>query len=306
MRIDLDLGDVEAFVAVAERASFHLAAQDLALSPSAVSRRVARLEERLGVRLLERTSRRVALTPAGRAFLARGRELLQSASEAVLAVGEENRRGGLVTLAAVFSSTRHLVPEALARFRTRHPQVRVRLEDLYADEVVEAVLSGRADLGITFVGPDEAEVLFEPLFEEPFVVALPRGHPLAAREVLRWRDLAGEPLVAVWKGSGNRVLLDAALARGGLSLGWAIQVRHSNTALSLVEAGLGIAVVPRSTLPPRAGPLVWRPLVEPRVRRTLGIVRVRGRPLTALAEALRRCFHELAAAGGAPPGPIND
>src|SRR5690606_16148300 len=114
--------------------------------------------------------------------------------------------------------------------------------------------------------------LFDRIAEDPFVLAARRDHPLAERQEVGWTDLAPYRLITVHRSSGNRTMLDAALARANIELRWSYEVTHLSTSLGLVEAGLGISVLPRTATPGPDHPIiVTRPLGAPRISRTIGI-----------------------------------
>src|SRR5689334_23602015 len=205
MRINYDIHDLQAFVAVAERASFRQAAGDLFLSQSALSRRIEKLEEGLGVKLFERTTRRVQLTNVGQTFLVNVRTALDGLEDAVLGVADlAAHRTGSVTLATVPSAVWHFLPEVLSRFSARFPRIRVRIHDESAQDVLNLVLSGEADFGIDFTGAENPEIVFAPIYVERYVLAMRRDHRLARRKSLRWKETEGERYVSVAKSSGNR------------------------------------------------------------------------------------------------------
>jgi DNA-binding transcriptional LysR family regulator len=287
-RINFDLQELQAFVAVAERSSFRAAAEDLHLSQPALSRRVDKLEHTLGARLLDRTTRHVALTNVGRVFLERSRAALDELESAMLGVGDAAARlSGLVTVACVPSAAYYFLPSVLREFTAKHPRIRVRVIDEGANTVLNAVTSGRADFGINFVGSQEPGVDFKAIFKEAFVLATRNDHPLAGRKSVAWEDLADERFMTVDKNSGNRMLIEDALAKSGKRLQNAIEVSHILSLLGMVEAGLGVAAVPQLALPLTTHPtLVGIPLVKPRVSRTLGLIVKHGRPLTPAAEML--------------------
>jgi DNA-binding transcriptional LysR family regulator len=161
--------------------------------------------------------------------------------------------------------------------------------DLAADGVTDAVATGGAEFGVGMEGAQHPEVEFRPLRQDPFVLACRRDHPLAARRggALRWRDLEDERLVGVSRRSGNRLILDRALLPRGINPHWLYEAEHLSTSLGLVEAGLGVAVVPRLALPRGAHPvLVARPLVDPLVERRTGVVLRRGSEPAPAARAL--------------------
>ncbi|MCE6967067.1 hypothetical protein LAZ41_01235 [Cereibacter sphaeroides] len=134
-------------------------------------------------------------------------------------------------------------------------------------------------------GADDPDVTFEPLIEEPFLLACRRDHPLAGHEKVSWAELADHRFVTVGRTSGNRLIMDLALARANVRPRSFFEVQHLSTSLGLVEAGLGVAALPRMALP--AGPhpsIVTIPLIDPRVTRTVGVVRVSGSRRAPAAE----------------------
>ncbi|MBO1081563.1 LysR family transcriptional regulator [Roseomonas haemaphysalidis] len=286
MAIDLD--QLRAFVAVAEAQSLTRAMEVLHLSLPAISRRLSSLEEELGIALLTRTTRRVTLTQTGREFLPRARRLLDELEESLLGIRETAaRRRGLVTIACIPTAAYYFLPATLADFARRFPHVRVRVMDLSADGVTDAVAGGGVEFGIGMEGAVHPEVEFRALRRDPFVLACRRDHPLARKRGLRWEDLADEVLVGVSRRSGNRLILDRALLPRGIQPNWRYEAEHLSTSLGLVEAGLGVAVVPRLALPRGPHPvLVARPLGEPRIDRATGVVLKRGAEPGPAARAL--------------------
>lgn len=289
MKFDLD--DLQAFRAVAELGSFARAAEAVHVSPSAFSRRIDKLEQALGVKLLERTTRRVTLTVVGRDFARRTAQLLDDLDQTLLAVeGVAAARRIEVTLSCV-PSTVGLVGRVLRAFRERNPAVRVKLIDGGANEVLDAVVRGDAEFGLNFLGSQEPEVEFMPLIEERYVAACRRDHPLARRRKVAWAELADHDVVSVSRRSGNRLLLDQALAAVPERPRGVCEAEHVTAVLDLVEAGLGVAAVPSLAMPRAEGSaLVGVPLVEPVVTRTVGLVRRRSRTLSPAAAMLHEAF----------------
>jgi DNA-binding transcriptional LysR family regulator len=288
MRINYDLHDLHAFVAVAERASFRQAAADLFLSQSALSRRIEKLEEGLGVKLFERTTRRVQLTNVGQSFLVNVRTALDGLEDAVLGVADlAAHRTGTVTLACVPSAVWHFLPEVLKQFSQRFPRIRVRVHDESAQDVLNLVLAGEADFGINFTGAEDPEIVFEPVYVERYVLAMRRDHPLARRKTLSWKDTVGERYISVAKSSGNRSVIDAALAGVEKHPLIFCEVNHVSGVLALVEAGMGVAAVPGlSVLPGRPDSIVGVPLVNPSIQRTLGLISKRNHSMAPAARTL--------------------
>lgn len=253
MSINYDFGDLEAFLAVKETGSFHAAAEVLNLSQSAITRRVAKLEQALDTRLFERTTRAVKPTLAAKRLQARAEAILEDARETTRAMRDESvafahQRGVVVTVAVVPTLLSRLVIPALGRFRADGQRARLRLLDETANGVAEAVAQGEADFGLCSLPALEPNTDFEPLFNDRIMVALPKGHPLAGRACLSAEDLAGTPLILPARGTGNRVLIDETLARARVPLVWTLEAGRSSTALELVTQGAGAALLPEAML----------------------------------------------------------
>ncbi len=298
MRINFDFADLQAFVAVAETLSFHRAADQLAISQSAVTRRIQKLESALGVELFERTTRRLRPTLACREFETRAQAMLNDASEAMRVLGDstmryEYQRNEVVNFATIPTLTNDLLPRVLRRFKANANQVRVNILDFFAGDVNEAVASGEADFGIGFIGIQEPGLEFDYLLDDKFVAAMHRDHRLAGQQHLRWSDLATHSLIVPQKGGGNRLLIDTTLARSKQFLNWSYQARYSTTILELVRMGVGVAILPASAIPHRKdSEIVALPLIDPEISRSLGGIRHSGRPLSARAQLLYDLFIE--------------
>ncbi|MFM8636350.1 MAG: LysR substrate-binding domain-containing protein, partial [Betaproteobacteria bacterium] len=166
-------------------------------------------------------------------------------------------------------------------------RVRVKILDASANDVLTAVSNGEADFGINFMGAQDPGIEFKVLIEERFVAACRRDHALARLKRVTWSQLGEYEYVAVNRSSGNRLLLDQALFNASARVNSVFETKHVNTALALVEAGLGVAAVPAMAMPTRDHPLlVGIPLVEPAVSRRLGLIKRRGRELSPAAELL--------------------
>lgn len=290
MAIHLDLNDLQAFIAVVKLGSFRKAAESINISQPALSRRIDKLEEALGARLFERTTRRVYLTTVGQAFAPSAEQLLDDLDAALLSIREvSSSRLGHVTIACVPSAAHYFLPAVIAQYRGRYPRIRVKLFDASSNEVLNAVKNGEADFGVGFVGSQDADVEFKLLLQDRFVVACRRDHPLAGKKRVSWSEFYEHEYVSVDKTSGNRLLLDQALAAVAPRAPSVCETRHVTTALGLVEAGLGVAAVPSMAMPQSEHPLLTSvPLVEPVVTRRVGLVHRRGRQMTPAAQEFYR------------------
>ncbi|MCC6194036.1 MAG: LysR family transcriptional regulator [Burkholderiales bacterium] len=287
--MNFDLSDLRAFVAVADLGTFSAASQALHLSQPALSRRVDKLEQALGFRLFERTTRKVELNAMGRAFLPRARHVLGELESALLGMADLSERiHGLVTVACIPSAVDKFVAGVVRDFHRRFPRIRVRVLDQPATQVLLSVSRLEADFGINYLGTQEPDLAFEPLVDEPFVLACRRDHSLARRRRIAWAELAEQECVMLAPGSGNRMLINQGLAQVKARPRWSCEVQHVPALLSLIEAGVGVGAVPRLALAGGArATLVGVPLVDPVIVRRVGIVRLRGRPLGTAPQAFR-------------------
>ncbi|HSI60360.1 MAG TPA: LysR family transcriptional regulator [Ideonella sp.] len=295
MAINFDLGDLQAFAAVAELGNFRRAAETIHLSQPAFSRRIDKLEAALGVRLLDRTTRRVELTAVGRDFARKVQAMLDELDHTLLGMrGVGATRMGEVTIACVPSTVYYYLSQVISRYRERYPKIRVKVFDAGANEVLAAVARSEADFGLNFIGSQEPDIDFKPLLEERFVAACRRDHPLAKKRRIAWTELGEYDFISVSKASGNRLLLDQALAHLPGRPQSIYETQHVTTMLGLVEAGLGIAAVPAMAMPAPDHPLlVSVPLVDPVVVRKMGLIRRKGRSLSPAAQQLYEFFSEM-------------
>jgi DNA-binding transcriptional LysR family regulator len=296
MKIDT-LG-VQAFVAIAEQGGFQKAADVLHITQTAVTQRLRNLETFLGVTLIERTTRSVALTRIGRDFLPQARRLLDELSTALTEIRETGKaQRGDVSIACVPTVGVRYLPRILQEYALRYPENRVKVLDHASSGVAEAVLRREAEFGINIAGAHLPELDSVPLLEDEFVLICREDHPLARKRRVTWRQLEPHALIFAGQVSGNRVLLDAAIGNGELSLKFNYEVQRSSTAVGLVEEGVAAAVVPRLAMQKGAYPRIRViPLTEPVVSRTLVLVARKRARLSPAAQALYDMFRESAQA----------
>ncbi|MFE2493296.1 LysR family transcriptional regulator [Streptomyces scopuliridis] len=243
----MELRHLEYFVAVAEERHFTRAAQRLMVSQSGLSASVRALERELGARLFVRSTRRVELTGAGHALLLEATRALASVRagrEAVAAV--QGLLRGTLSVGTEQCVTGVHVPGLLARFRSEHPEVEVRLRQAGSASLVEDVADGRLDLAFVAVSGTVPEgVRLVPLASEPMVLLCHPDHPLAGSEKAEWAELGGEVFVDFHEDWGARGLTDRAFAAARIERRVALEVNDVHSLIELVGHGLGIAVVPR-------------------------------------------------------------
>lgn len=289
MREPFGLEDLRAFVAIVDRDGFNHAAEALSITQSALTRRLQKLEEGLGARLIDRTTRTVALTAVGAEFLPRARRVLAQFGETVAEIRDVIAlKGGRVSVSALMTVSAFLLPQVTARFRGRHPDVRVRVFDTTGAAIPEHVRSGEAEFAVDMESNEANRGLdFAPLFRDGFVLACRHDHPLADPSPLPWSALPDMPLITLGSLSAIGQLLGARWPQESETAGH-IQVQHVSTLTAYIEAGLGVGVMPAlATQAPGAASLAYRPLVEPELGRTIGLVERPGGTLSPAAESYK-------------------
>ena len=155
-------------------------------------------------------------------------------------------------------------------------------------------MSGETDFGINMNRVTHPQITFTPLVDEPYILVCRRDHPLATKKLVEWNELAPHRLIGVRRISGNRMLIEQEIAETAGTLEWFYEVRHYSTAIGLVEAGLGIAALPCMAMSHHQhDSLVSIPLVEPVIRRSIGLIRRNDVPLSPMAERLVNLFLEM-------------
>lgn len=281
-----ELSSMKAFVTLAESDSFNNAAKLLNITQPALTRRIKKLEEYLHTQLFERTTRKVTLTKAGKMLLPEARELIRALDETIFNISDVNvHHHGIVTLSCIPTAVFYFLPLAIGKFNERYPNIKVRIIEQGTNNCMESVLCNEADFGINMNNITNSSIEFTPLVNEPFVLACRRDHPLANKQLVEWQELLNYKLIGVRSSSGNRLLIEQHLADKPWKLNWFYEVRHLSTSLGLVEAGLGVSALPGLAMPQTPHPtLTGIPLVEPVIRRTLGVIRRKDAILSPPAE----------------------
>lgn len=245
----MNVSQLRAFITVVELGSFSAAARQMNVSQPAVTMQVQSLESDLGATLLERRYRKVGLTEAGRALLPHAKAVLAEIGEAREALDRLSATvSGRVSLMASTTPGQYVLPRALGAFAATHPAVGVALEIGDTAAVVDAVASGRADLGVTGAEVPGAKVRFEELGSDELIVIAPPGDPLAAGGAVPLGAIAEAPMVMREAGSGTRMIAEGALRRGGLEpaeLRVVLEVGSSEAIVNAVEGGMGLGIVSR-------------------------------------------------------------
>jgi DNA-binding transcriptional LysR family regulator len=276
LRFMLDARRLRVLCAVADQPSLSAAADTLTYTPSAVSQSIVALERELGVKLLHRTARGVTLTEMGRTLVAHARPILEGLHQArasLAAVAE--LKSGRLRMACFPTAGATILPRAIARFRSRHPAVELRLVQAGPDEAMRRLRAGDVDLIVTADAvPSEAIEVVE-LVDDPFFVVLGVDHPLAVRAELPLAALEEERWVDTPPGTEARRLLVSVCRRAGFTPRVAFESDDYATVQELVAAGAGVALVPSLALRRPPPGVTLRPLAgEPVSRRIMAALHV--------------------------------
>lgn len=239
------------FIAVCEEQSFSLAAERESIAPSAVSKRLAALEEQVGAELLQRGRHGVELTDPGKAMLTGAREVLQSMAR-LHAELSEYAEGvhGHVRVAASMSAIAEFLPNDIAVFLGKYHTVRVSLEERLTPEVVRSVEDGRADIGICWDAVGTRSLESVPYRADHLVVVAHREHPLARRRQVSFAETLEFEHVAIQNGSIVQLTQQRRAAASGETLRYRVQVTTFDAACRIVAANLAVAIVPREAARP--------------------------------------------------------
>ncbi len=287
---DLSTRQLRAFLALAEQRSFTRAAQQVHLSQPAFSALIRTLEESLDARLFDRSTRSVELTAEGRLFEASARQLLGDFGAAVGHLRDHLQlRTGRVSLAALPSLAAGWLPAILAEYKVQWPGVELNLHDSLSDDCLDLLRGGVVEFALASTGAHSAGLQTEVLCSDGFHLVCRKDHPLAKRKTaeLKLKDLTPYPFVHLARNSSVRQRLDAALHP--MQLNTVLEVEHLATVAGMVEAGLGISVVPALTLFHFQRPaLVTRALKLAGLKRRIYVVQREGESLSVAAQALRQ------------------
>ena len=251
---------------VAEELHFGRAAARLHLAQPPLSRQIQVLEQEIAVRLFHRTKRRVELTEAGRVFLEHARTVLQQADEAVLAAQRAARgQTGFLSIGFVGSAAFEVLPAVLQVFRGEAPQVELALHEMHSAAQTQALLGRRIQVGFLRPGVHDRSLTAEVVRREHLLAALPRDHRLADEAVVPLESLATDGFI-VFPREPHPSFTDQVFhlcAQAGFAPRVAQEVLEMQTTISLVSAGIGVALVPASVQTLSIGGVIYRPLPRP-------------------------------------------
>jgi LysR family carnitine catabolism transcriptional activator len=283
--MNLTLRQLEILVAIGDTLSLTGAADKLGVSQPSVSETLRRVEGELGCRLVDRTTRQLALTHEGQHVVASAREAMRSLAGTFEAIA---RRGdgvhGRLSIAALPSAVCTLLPPVLRAFRDRYPGIEVAVRDALQDRAMAMLQDGSVDLVIAGRPDGQGAFVFEEIASDRLTLVVSRRHPLSGRGSVDWSELAAFEFIAMSPASSVRRLTDAGFIHANLPIAPAYEVDQISCAAALAKAGLGVTALPTMTFAMfRADELAVVPLIAPTIQRSIGMVWLRDRPLSASA-----------------------
>jgi len=287
MQANVTRKQLQAFVTVAKKQNFALAAKQMYLSQPALSITIKKLEQEIGGKLFYRTTRNLELTPEGLSFLPVAQRLLNDWLEAFDDLHQLfSMQRGKLTVAAMPSFASSLLPALVASFHRRYSNIKFSILDRVMEQVIEAVASGRAELGFTFEADNMQGVEFYPLFDDRFIVILPQEHELNQASRVSWRQLCNEPFVAMEASSAIRHWCDHFSVEAGVNLTHVAEASQLATVGQMVASGLGVSVVPALCQQQMlALGLSCQPLADTGLHKKVGIIKRKQMVLSTAASA---------------------
>jgi len=289
--MNIELRHLRYFVAVAEELHFGRAAARLNISQPPLSQQIQLLEQQVGARLLARTNRSVALTPAGRQFLADSRQILSSVEDAAaraarLHQGETGELRIGFTSSAPFITA---VSTTLSSFRRRFPDVHIQTREINTREQIAPLNEGALDLGLMRNTQLPETLAWQRILREPLLAMIPADHPLAARTAVSLAELAREPFVFFDPHVGTGLYDDilGIMRRYGLAPVMAQEVGEAMTIIGLVAAGLGVSILPASFKRVQLSDMRWVPIVEKEAVSEMWLVWPKHHELSAAAQRFK-------------------
>lgn len=283
-----DMRHTRAFLAVARIGNFTRAAAELHVSQSALTVQIRQLEESLGVTLFDRGKRRVALTSAGREVLVPLEKILVD-TEALISHTREltSLRRGLVSIAVLPSLAAQIVPRAIRRFSKLYPGIEVRIKDVVAERVIDAVKKEEVDFGVGSRLRPDGDLRAKLLLVDKLCAFVPRDHPLTRQASVALVELLTSSLIVTGKDSSVREIFEDALKREKLPLTIAYETNYMSTALGLVKAGLGIAILPEAVADmEKSGEITCIAINKPSLSRRIEVIQRKDRLLSPSASQM--------------------
>jgi DNA-binding transcriptional LysR family regulator len=296
--MNVTLRQLQGFRTVAELGSFTRAAQRLQMAQPALSLSIRELEAELKIRLFDRTTRRVELTTAGREFLQSTEKLIADLEHSIRNVRDlTDRKRGRLTIAAPPLLAAMIVPAAIADYKRAFPGIEVRLIDTQTDIIVAKVQSGEVDCAVGTFSETEQGIRQEVLLQDNLAVWCAPGSPAAKQPRIKWSELQAWPLIMMSRASNIRSIVERACETAGHSPRPAFEVSQMTTAVMLVEAGLGVSVLPTYIWSfARSRKVIAKPLIEPQVQREVSFIQSDSRSASPAVEGFSKFLRKHARA----------
>ncbi|MCH7698974.1 MAG: LysR family transcriptional regulator [Chloroflexi bacterium] len=291
----MDLGQLEAYLRVAERRNFSRAAEDLGLTQPSVTARIQTLERDLGESLFERNGRGVRLTEVGESFLPHAQRVLKAlhdGQDAVLSMRKLEL--GTLRLGAAPTISTYVLPELLKEFSSRYPGLEISVRTEYSQQIVQMVLADEVQMGLER-GTTHPEVETIPLYGDEVVLVASAKDDFAARGSVSLEDVAKRRLIMFNRGSSYYALVDSALRDAGLPVSPAMELDNMEATKKMVQVGLGIAMLPRVAVAQEIARGELREIKVKKLtmpRREVALIYRRGRPLSRAARAFIELLEE--------------
>lgn len=284
--MNANLRQFQAFVTVARLGSFTRAARHLHISQPALTVQIRQLEEAMGVRLFDRSTRMIKLTPIGRELVPMLERVLHEIDAVMVNTKElASHIKGTVTIGALPSISSKLIPSTIAEFQKKYPGIVVRLRDVLAHRVVRLVTEEEIDFGIGTMRMPDPDIQFTPLLTDHLGVIFPARHPVERRRTITLKYLTTFPLILMDPETSVRDLVDRAFELIGEVVVPAFEALYMSTAVALVQAGLGLTIQPSSAMELASSRgLKFRTIRHPGLTRQIGVIQNARRSLSPSAE----------------------
>jgi DNA-binding transcriptional LysR family regulator len=284
--LSMDLVLLRSFLAVADSGAITDAAERIGVTQPALSRRLQQLEDHLGVVLIERNRKGARLIDEAKAITARYDQMRERIAS------HRQLQGGTVRIGGGATAVSFVLPQAIAAFRERHPEVRFQLREAGSSEVARDVVAGRLELGLVTLPVRDRELDVTALITDRVVLVCRHDHPLTQRRRVRIADLADQPFVAFEAASALRQIIDSQLRRAGVEVNVVMELRSIPAILRMVVTTGNLAFVSRLGLE-TAGEVVELPVPGLRIERQLAVIARRGGSLSPAAVAFRETLFAL-------------
>ncbi|NKI19735.1 LysR family transcriptional regulator [Paenibacillus dendritiformis] len=283
----MDIKQLYYFVTVADQLSYSKAAQKLHISQPSLSNAIKNLEQEVGSPLLERSTRKIELTDAGKVLYAKSLQLLSHMNILKKEMQEVRLTGSGELIIGMIESVRHWVPKVIREYQGRYPSMRIKLiEVLSRKAVIDSLRKYHTHLIITNQCIEEEDIESLPLYKEKLVLVLHRDHPLSAKESIAFTDLAEEPFIISMEGFQTREDILEAFALEHTSPNIQFEIERFETALTLVRENLGVAIIPENYLvEPKDDSIVRKTMDSPALERTVYLTYMKNRYLAPAVQS---------------------